>query len=329
MNIFAGKTAFNTTKSGNIKSALELIGNTPLLELTDDNRAPSVYAKAEFQNPSGSIKDRMVAYIIQEAELRGEIESGQTIVEATSGNTGVSLAMVAAIKGYKALILAPDTTSNIKRYMMKLYGAELLLTDGDEGINATVEKARTLAEERGAFLLNQFKSSDNPAAHHVTGKEILDQLGAVDVFVAGVGTGGTLIGVGEVLKEVNPDTRLVAVEPYTAPALFNLFHGEDLPVGSGIPHRIEGIGETFVPDIIKNRIDLIDDVVLVRDEDAFHCMRQLGRSYGLCVGVSSGANVHVAKSLVKSLNNSMSVVTVLPDSGQRYLDQIKFTDLCR
>lgn len=326
VNVLIGKTRSKATEAGSVKSALDLIGKTPLLELTDQDGAARVYAKAEFQNPSGSIKDRIVAYILQEAEQRGKLAPGQTIVEATSGNTGVSLALVAAIKGYKALIVAPDSTSSIKKHMMKLYGAELSLTDGEEGIKATVEKARILAEERDAFLLDQFRSPDNPAAHHVTGKEILDQLGAVDVFVAGVGTGGTLIGVGEVLKEVNPSTRLVAVEPYTAPALFNLFYGEDLSIGSGIPHRIEGIGETFVSDILEKRINLIDDVVLVKDEEAFHCMRQLGQNYGLCVGVSSGANVHVAKSLARSLDYGMSVVTVLPDSGQRYLDRIEFTD---
>jgi cysteine synthase A len=190
------------------------------------------------------------------------------------------------------------------------------------GINATVEKAKKVALERGAFLLNQFENPENPRAHYVTGREILTQAGLVDVFVAGVGTGGTLVGVGKVLKDAGLGTRIVAVEPYMAPALYNLFHGEDLPIGLGIPHRIEGIGETFVPRILVDNIDVIDDVVLVRDVDAFRSVMSITLGYGFCVGVSSGANVHVARSIANTLSPKEKVVTVLPDSGQRYLDQI-------
>jgi cysteine synthase A len=324
VNIFAGRSAriSDNTDAPIFQSALDLIGNTPLFDLTDDNSGARVYAKAEFQNPSGSIKDRMVANIVQKAETRGELRTGDTIVEATSGNTGVSLAMIASIKGYKAIIVAPDSTSGVKKLMMEFFGAELVLTDGSEGIKGTVERARELVRERGGFLLDQFKSMDNPGAHRVTGREILCQSGEVDTFVAGVGTGGTLIGVGRVLKAEDPDTQLVAVEPYPAPALYNLFHGKELKIGSGIPHRIEGIGETFVPDILLDNLDLIDDVVLVKDHDAFQTVRRMVHDYGLCVGISSGANIHVARSLSKQLDASKKVVTVLPDSGQRYLEQI-------
>jgi cysteine synthase A len=264
----------------------------------------------------------MVANIIKQAELRGELKPGQTIVEATSGNTGVSLAMIAAIKGYNALIVAPDSTSGSKKSMMQLFGAELILTDSSEGIDATVKRASELAEDRGAFLLNQFKTSDNPDAHNGTANEIIQCAGTVDIFVAGVGTGGTLVGVGKVLKNKDPKTGVVAVEPFTAPALYNVYHGKDLHIGPGIPHRIEGIGETFVPDILKKNLDLIDDVVLVKDEDAFNMAKYLSKKYGLCVGISSGANVKVAIDLSEKLDSNKNVVTVLPDNCQRYLDKL-------
>ncbi len=327
MNIFAGRSARISDKKGAIifHSALDLIGNTPIFDLTDDNSGARVYAKAEFQNPSGSIKDRMVANIIHQAENRGELKPGHTIVEATSGNTGVSLAMIASIKGYKALIVAPDSTSGVKKLMMEFFGAELVLTDSREGIRVTVERARDLAKKRDAFLLDQFRSMDNPGAHQITGREILRQSGKVDVFVAGVGTGGTLIGVGKALKDEEPDTQLVAVEPYTAPSLYNLFHGKDLDIGSGIPHRIEGIGEAFVPEILIDNLDLIDDVVLVKDHDAFLTVKKLVDGYGLCVGISSGANMYVARNLSKKLDTRKKVVTVLPDSGQRYLEQLSIS----
>jgi cysteine synthase A len=304
-----------------VGSVLDLIGETPLIKIPGISGV-EIYAKAEFLNPSGSIKDRIASHIVQQAELRGELRPGQTIVEATSGNTGVSLAMVAAIKGYKALIVTPDSISGAKRRMMELYGARLLLTDRDESMKATVEKAHQVAREKGAYLLNQFKNPDNPGAHRVTGQEIIRQLGVVDVFVAGVGTGGTLVGVGEVLKGAKTDTRLVAVEPYSAPALYNLFHGKDLPVGTGVPHKIEGVGETFVPDILREKLDLIDDVVLVKDYEAFITSKQLSQSYGCCVGVSSGANVYAVQRLAREVKPKKRLVRVLPDSGQRYLDQM-------
>jgi cysteine synthase A len=193
-----------------------------------------------------------------------------------------------------------------------------LLTDSNAGIKATVEKASEVAREMGAYLLNQFENLDNPKAHHVTGKEIIRQLGNVDLFVAGVGTGGTLVGIGKYLKNINLKTKLVAIEPDSVPAFFNLFYEKELPISLGIPHKIEGIGESFVPKILLENLDLVDDVVLVKDEYAFRTMRQLSKDFGYCVGISSGANMYVAWNLAKE--NASKVVTVLPDSGQRYFE---------
>lgn len=321
MRVFAGSPAHESIIRNNYSgSVLDLIGNTPLLELSRISVASEakVYAKAEFLNPSGSIKDRMVYYAIESAERRGQLGKGDTIVEASSGNTGVSVAMIAAFKGYKAVIVVPETTSSVKAKMMKSYGAELIYTPSDEGINATVRRAQKEAEERSAFLLDQFRNPDNVKAHHTTGKEILLQAGRVDAFVAGIGTGGTLVGVSQILKETNPKTRIAAVEPATAPAYYNMYYGSSLPIGSGIPHRIEGIGETFVPEIVRDNTDIVDEVLLVRDEEAFEMMRSLAVVEGLSAGVSSGANVHAALELARSLDRGAIVVTVLPDSGQRY-----------
>jgi len=319
VNIFAGRPAqkkvgFNRASA----SVLDLIGDTPLLRLSNALGSGScLYAKTEYQNPSGSIKDRMVKYAIEMAELRGELTPGATIVEASSGNTGVSVSMIAAVKGYRALIAVPDSTSGVKVRMMRQYGAEIVFTRSGDGIGAVVEKARELAAERGAYMLNQFRNTDNIKAHHVTGEEILAQADAVSVFVAGVGTGGTLLGVAEVLKQADTETRVVAVEPEAAPALYNLFYGTNLPVGAGIPHRIEGIGETFVPRIVEQNLGLLDGVVLVSDEEALAATAGLARMHGLCVGVSSGANVYAAVQTAKTVGGK--VVTVLPDSGQRYV----------
>lgn len=202
--------------------------------------------------------------------------------------------------------------------MMDSFGAELIYTPSVGGIGATVRRAREEAEERGAFLLDQFRNPDNVKAHHATGKEILRQAGHVDAFVAGIGTGGTLVGVTQMLKEANPETKIVAVEPATAPAYYNMYYGSSLPIGSGIPHRIEGIGETFVPEIVMDNTDIVDKVILIRDEEAFEMMRRLAVVEGLFTGVSSGANVHAALELAKNLDRGAHVVTVLPDSGQRY-----------
>lgn len=321
MRVFAGSPAHELIIRNNFfGSVLDLIGNTPLLELSRLGHPSEarVFAKAEFLNPSGSIKDRMVHYSIESAERSGLLLKGDTIVEASSGNTGVSVAMIAAFKGYKAVIVVPETTSGVKAKMMDSYGAELIYTPSEGGIDATVRRAREEAEERGAFLLDQFRNPDNVKAHHATGNEILRQAGHVDAFVAGIGTGGTLVGVTQMLKEANPETKIVAVEPATAPAYYNMYYGSSLPIGSGIPHRIEGIGESFVPEIVRDNTDIVDEVILVRDEEAFEMMRRLAVVEGLFTGVSSGANVHAALELAKSLDRNAHVVTVLPDSGQRY-----------
>ena len=320
MRVFAGSPA-NELITRNILfgSVLDLIGNTPILELSrlGHPSEAKVFAKAEFLNPSGSIKDRMVHYAVESAERRDLLGNGDTIVEASSGNTGISVAMIAAYKGYKAVIVVPETTSGVKVKMMERYGAEVIYTPSEEGIDATIRRAREEAEERGAFLLDQFRNPDNVRAHHATGEEILKQAGHVDVFVAGIGTGGTLVGVAQVLKEANPETRIVAVEPALAPAYYNMYYGCSLPIGSGIPHRIEGIGETFVPEIIRKNTDIVDEVMLVGDEEAFEMMGRLATVEGLLTGVSSGANVHAAIEIAKK-GKGACIVTVLPDSGQRY-----------
>ena len=321
MRVFAGSPARESIlRNKYYGSVLDLIGDTPLLELSrlGNTSCAKVYAKAEFLNPSGSIKDRMVHYAIESAERRGQLGKGATIVEASSGNTGVSVSMIAAFKGYKAVIVVPETTSGVKTKMMDSYGAELIYTPSEEGIDATVRRAREEAEERGAFLLDQFRNPDNVRAHHTTGKEILRQAGHVDAFVAGIGTGGTLVGVTQMLKQVYPETRTVAVEPATAPAYYNMYYGSSLPIGAGIPHKIEGIGETFVPQIIFDNTDVVDGVILVSDEEAFEMMGKLAVVEGLFTGISSGANVHAALEVAMSMDHDAHVVTVLPDSGQRY-----------
>jgi cysteine synthase A len=296
---------------------LSLIGNTPLLELSRlyGGSGGRVYAKAEFMNPSGSIKDRMVSYALEAAKSRGDIVPGDTIVEASSGNTGVSLAMMAVLKGYKAIVVVPDTTSQVKVRMMKAFGAQVILTSAGAGVKAVVQKAKDIAGENNAYQLNQFVNPDNIKAHYITGKEMLSQVGHVDIFVAGVGTGGTLIGVAKALKEASSETKIVALEPYAAPAFYNLFHGESLPIFEGIPHRIEGIGESFVPEILLRNRDLVDDVVLVTDNEALGMRDRLALEEGLYVGASSGANLSTASRLSKE---GGTVVTVMPDTGMRY-----------
>ncbi|MCW3990594.1 MAG: PLP-dependent cysteine synthase family protein [Candidatus Bathyarchaeota archaeon] len=321
MRIFAGSPAHEFIIRNNLfGSVLDLIGNTPLLELSRISHLyeAKVFAKAEFLNPSGSIKDRMVHYAVESAEREDLLGNGDTIVEASSGNTGISIAMIAAYKGYKAVIVVPETTSSVKVKMMERYGAEVIYTPSEEGIDATIRRAKKEAEERCAFLLDQFRNPDNVRAHHATGEEILRQAGHVDAFVAGIGTGGTLVGVAQVLKEANPETKIVAVEPALAPAYYNMYYGCSLPIGSGIPHRIEGIGETFVPEIVRDNTDIVDEVMLVGDEVAFEMMRMLAAVEGLLTGISSGANVHAAMEFAKNLDYDARIVTVLPDSGQRY-----------
>lgn len=315
MNVFA----VSATVDKRSDSVLEFIGDTPMIEL--DKLKPSgarVFAKLELFNPSGSIKDRMVAYAIEQAEKRGELKRGDTIVEATSGNTGTALAMVAAVKGYKAVIVLPDTTSKIKIKMMEAFGAELVFTSAKKGMSVPVKKAKAIAKKK-AFLLNQFENPDNVKSHLITGREILRCVERVDAFVAGIGTGGTLIGVAKVLKKRDRKTRIVAVEPAAVPSFYNIFYGKLLRVAEGVAHKIEGIGEGFVPKIVSENKGLIDDVILVKDKDALATVERLAKKEGVFAGPSSGANVWAALELAKKMGDGNNVVTVLPDTGQRYI----------
>ncbi|HDD72540.1 MAG TPA: PLP-dependent cysteine synthase family protein [Candidatus Aenigmarchaeota archaeon] len=276
------------------KSILDLIGNTPLIQLDEH-----VYAKPEFLNPTGSIKDRMVKYMIEAAEKSGELKPGYTVVEATSGNTGISLSMIASLKGYKAKIFMPETMSIERRKIMEAYGAELVLT---ESMNEAVKRAEELGKNNGYFYLNQFRNKNNVLTHrYTTGQEILDSMDGIDAFVAGIGTGGTIMGVGQALRERFPDVKLIGILPKDE------------------PNRIEGIG-CYYGEILKE--DFLDRIVRVSNSEAFSTARELARTKGLLVGPSSGANYFVAKTLKYE-----RVVTVLPDSGSRYLSTGLFGSL--
>ena len=294
-------------------NVLELVGSTPMLKLNKvaRNVGATVLAKAEFLNPSGSVKDRIAVSMIEEAEKAGILKPNSIIVEPTSGNTGIGLAMVAAVKGYKMVVVMPESMSIERRRIMRAFGAEIVLTPGGD-MELAVEKAEEMARENPrVFLPQQFKNPINPATHREnTGQEIIAQTGGkVDAFVAGVGTGGTLTGVAEALKKVNPDVKIVAVEPAECSML--------MPGGKCGPHRIEGIGDGFIPPVL--RVDLIDEVITPTSEEAYEMARKLVREEGILVGPSSGANVFAALKVAKDLGRGKVVVTLLPDSGQRYL----------
>jgi len=292
------------TKKPQASDILQAIGHTPLLEID------GIYAKAEMLNPSGSIKDRMVDYLIRKAEERGDLKPGQEIIELTSGNTGVALAMISAIKGYKFTAVLPESIDIDKKRIMRLFGADLILTPAKDGFPGAKKKYDEICIERPeAWLPKQFENSDGIEEHQFRiGREIVDQMnGQVDAFVAGVGTGGTLIGVAKALKKVNPNVKIIAVEPAESPVM-----------SGGKPgiHRIEGIGDGFIPKIIIDNRDLIDEVVLIKSEDAIKMAKELARKHGLLVGIASGANVLAAKQASAKYKN---VVTVLTDGGERYL----------
>lgn len=299
----------------------DLIGNTPILKLknTSKKTKSSIFAKLEFMNPSGSIKDRIVLRIIESAEKRGILKKNSLIVEATSGNTGISLAMMAAIKSYRVVLFIPKGTSGEKIEMMKAFGAKIIEISG--GMKEIVNKAREFSREKKAFFLRQFENPDNIAAHVKTGNEILKQMrGNIDAFVAGVGTGGTLIGIAKALKKKYPKVRIVAVEPKEMPALYSKFYKKKMKIGK--THPIEGIGEGFVPKILDENIKLIDDVILVSGEEAIRTTKQLFKEEGIFAGISSGANIFASIKLSKKMGKNKAIVTVLPDGGERYFSKL-------
>ena len=305
------------------KSALDLVGNTPLLEVThfekDNNLEATVLVKLEYFNPAGSVKDRIAKAIIEDAEKTGKLKPDSVIIEPTSGNTGIGLAAVAASKGYRIILTMPETMSVERRNLLKAYGAELVLTEGAKGMKGAIAKANELAEEiPNSFIAGQFTNPVNPATHKATtGPEIWnDTEGKVDIFIAGVGTGGTLSGVGEYLKSKNPDVKIVAVEPATSPVLSK---------GTAGPHKIQGIGAGFVPDTLNTKI--YDEIITVENEDAFATGKAFPKQEGVLVGISSGAALWAAKELAKRPENKgKTIVALLPDTGDRYLSTPLFSE---
>ncbi len=294
----------------------QLIGKTPLLELTNVEKEyhlqAKMLAKLEYLNPAGSVKDRVAREMIQEAEATGKLKKGSVIIEPTSGNTGIGLAAVTATRGYRMIIVMPDTMSVERRQIMKAYGAELVLSDGANGMAGAIAKAEELAKEiPDSFIAGQFVNPANPQAHRkTTGPEIYEDTdGKVDIFVAGVGTGGTITGVGEYLKEKNPGIQVVAVEPATSAVL---------STGKAGAHKLQGIGAGFVPEVLN--AEIYDEIIPVKDEDAFAMGRLLGKKEGILVGISSGAAAYAAVELAKRPGNSgKNIVVLLPDTGDRYL----------
>ena len=307
-----------------VESSLELVGKTPLLKLnryTAKNGITdaTILVKLEYLNPAGSVKDRIALAMIEDAEKKGILKEGATIIEPTSGNTGIGLAAVAAARGYKAILTLPETMSVERRNLLKAYGAELVLTDGSKGMKGAIAKAEELKESiPGSVILGQFVNPANPAVHKATtGPEIWDQTdGKVDIFVAGVGTGGTITGVGEYLKEQNPDVKIVAVEPATSPVLSK---------GTPGAHKIQGIGAGFVPDVLNTKV--YDEVITIENEDAFAEGRKFAVSEGILVGISSGAALKAAGILAsRPENKGKTIVVLLPDSGDRYLSTPLFAE---
>lgn len=305
------------------KKVTELIGNTPLLELGNYEKAhgleATILAKLEYLNPAGSVKDRIARAMLDDAERRGLLKPGSVIIEPTSGNTGIGLAAVAATRGYRIILTMPETMSVERRSLLRAYGAELVLTEGAKGMKGAIAKAQELAAQtENSFIPGQFTNPANPRAHReTTGPEIWrDTDGKVDIFVAGVGTGGTVTGVGEYLKAQNPDVRVVAVEPAGSPVLSG---------GASGPHKIQGIGAGFVPDTLNRAV--LDEILPVENEDAFATGRELARREGVLAGISSGAALHAATVLAKRPENrGKMIVVLLPDTGDRYLSTPLFSD---
>ncbi len=304
-------------------SVTDLIGNTPLLKISNYSEkfagGVTIFAKLEMFNPAGSIKDRVARGMIADAEASGKLVPGATIIEPTSGNTGIGLAAIASAKGYKAIIVMPDSMSVERRTLMTAYGAELVLTPGAEGMSGAIKKASVLAASTpGAIVAGQFVNPANPAAHYdTTGPEIWsDTDGSVDIVVAGVGTGGTITGIGKYLKEKNPNIKIIAVEPTDSPVLSG---------GKAGPHGLQGIGAGFVPEILDTGV--IDEIVTVTTGEAYAATRNLATTEGVLVGISSGAALHAATLIARRLENAdKSIVVVLPDTGDRYLSTPMFSE---
>ena len=304
-------------------SADQLIGKTPLLELThiekEEGLEAKILVKLEYFNPAGSVKDRIAKAMIDDAEASGKLKPGSVIIEPTSGNTGIGLASVAAARGYRIIIVMPETMSVERRQLMKAYGAELVLTEGAKGMKGAIAKAEELAKETpNSFIPGQFVNPANPAAHKATtGPEIWEDTdGKVDIFVAGVGTGGTITGTGEYLKSQNPNVKVVAVEPASSPVLSK---------GTAGSHKIQGIGAGFVPDVLDTKV--YDEIITVENDDAFATGKKIGKKEGVLVGISSGAAVWVAIELAKRPENKgKTIVALLPDTGDRYLSTPLFAE---
>ncbi|UFU01494.1 cysteine synthase A (plasmid) [Radiobacillus kanasensis] len=294
------------------QSIADLIGNTPIVKLnrTVDPDGADIYLKLEFMNPGSSVKDRIALAMIEAAEEAGELKEGDTIIEPTSGNTGIGLALVAAIKGYKAILVMPDTMSMERRNLLRAYGAELVLTPGAEGIKGAIKKAEELQKEHGYFMPQQFNNQANPSVHErTTGKEIVEQMGdQLDAFISGIGTGGTITGAGKVLKEAYKDIKIYAVEPKGSAVLSG---------GNPGPHKIQGIGAGFVPEVLDTEV--YDGVITVENEEAIETAREAAKKDGLLGGISSGAAIFAAKKVAKELGKGKKVLAIIPSNGERYL----------
>ncbi|UAC48246.1 cysteine synthase A [Bacillus aquiflavi] len=293
-------------------SIAELVGNTPIVKLNRlvDDQSADVFLKLEYMNPGSSVKDRIALAMIEDAEAKGLLKQGDTLIEPTSGNTGIGLAMIAAAKGYKTILVMPETMSMERRNLLRAYGADLVLTPGSEGMGGAIQKAEELSTEKGYFMPQQFENEANPEIHRkTTGREIVQQMGdQLDGFISGVGTGGTITGTGEVLREKYPNIKIYAVEPADSPVLAGGHKG---------PHKIQGIGAGFVPKILNTKI--YDDIIAVNTDEAFEYARRAAREEGILGGISSGAAIYAALEVAKKLGKEKKVLAIIPSNGERYL----------